>query len=125
MSVKMPYADYAFSKVNMSIKEYESGELDTIIRGISGAPRQTRPLSLPRSTMLEKEDVVLEPEKMVLNKNPEMTEKIETFKDYQAKRVEIQEKLKEIDADLDGFKEIPYSAADIAYFSVHLEAVAK
>ena len=115
VSVEMPYADYAFSKVNMSIRDYDNSNLDTIIRAISGNPKQARPLSLPRSTMLEKEDAILEPEKLKINKKPKMAEKIETYKEYERKRVEIQEKLKEINDDLNVVKQIPYEAADIAY----------
>ena len=115
VSVEMPYADYAFSKVNMSVKDYDNQNLDTIIRAISGNPRQARPLSLPRSTMLEKEDAILEPEKLKINKKPKMAEKIETYKEYETKQGEIADKLKEIDDDLSEVKQIPYEAANIAY----------
>ena len=116
VSVDMPYADYAFSKVNMSIKDYENADLDTIVRAISGDPRQARPVSLPRGTMLEKEDAILEPEKLMINKKPEMGEKIEKYTDYESKRVEQQESLKEINDDINKVKRsLKLKEADIAY----------
>lgn len=64
VSVKMPYADYEFSRVNMSVDQYKSQDINTIMRVITGND-EYRPLSLPSSSFSETEDTIIEAEKLL------------------------------------------------------------
>lgn len=66
--VEMPYATYEFRRVNMPIKAYGKSDLNLLARGITGSPDVVRPVSLPRGGLKETEDILLDPEKLGVNK---------------------------------------------------------
>jgi hypothetical protein len=62
---KIPYADYVFSKVSMSGKQYDLEDFNTIARSINGSDRVVRPVSLSRSNNFkEAEDMITETDKL-------------------------------------------------------------
>ena len=61
---EIPYADYVFNKINMAPEKYDSKDLNTILRAVTGAPGVVRPISLPRAGFLETEDMMVEAEKL-------------------------------------------------------------
>jgi len=68
---EIPYADYMFSRINMSTGNYDKKDMNTIIRAITGAPDVVRPISLPRAGFNETEDMLLEANKLrVKGRNP-------------------------------------------------------
>ena len=68
---EIPYADYMFSRINMSTGNYDKKDMNTIIRAITGAPDVVRPISLPRAGFNETEDMMLEANKLrVKGRNP-------------------------------------------------------
>lgn len=68
---EIPYADYMFSRINMSTGNYDKKDMNTIIRAITGAPDVVRPISLPRAGFNETEDMMLEASKLrVKGRNP-------------------------------------------------------
>ena len=90
VSTKMPYADYLFSRVNMPAKAYDNQDLDVIVRSISGDPKSTRALSIPRSgAMNETEDAFVEADKLMVNKADKVVAgKLDVYKPINAKRQE-------------------------------------
>ena len=67
----IPYADYEFRRVNMSLENYLSRDMNTIASTITGSPDVARPLSLPRSLQLkETEDAFVEAEKLKMQATP-------------------------------------------------------
>lgn len=63
VSVEMPYADYEFSKVNMSPTQYRRKDINTILKVVTGN-EEYRPLSLPSSEYYETESAIVEAEKL-------------------------------------------------------------
>jgi hypothetical protein len=61
---EIPYADYVFNKINMAPEKYDSRDMNTILRAVTGAPGVVRPIGLPRAGYLETEDMMLEAEKL-------------------------------------------------------------
>lgn len=62
---KIPYADYVFSRVPMSSKQYGIEDFNTIARSINGSDRVVRPVSLSRSGgFKESEDMITETDKL-------------------------------------------------------------
>jgi hypothetical protein len=62
---KIPYADYMFSKVPMSYKQYGILDFNTIARSINGSDRVVRPVSMSRSdSFKEAEDMITETDKL-------------------------------------------------------------
>jgi len=61
---EIPYADYVFSRVNMPVDKYDKKDINTILRSVTGAPDVIRPVSLPRASFLETEDMIVEAEKL-------------------------------------------------------------
>jgi hypothetical protein len=62
---KIPYADYMFSKVPMSYKQYNIQDFNTIARSINGSERVVRPVSMSRSgSFREAEDMITETDKL-------------------------------------------------------------
>lgn len=62
---KIPYADYIFSRVPMSSKQYGIEDFNTIARSINGSERVVRPVSLSRSgSFKEAEDMITETDKL-------------------------------------------------------------
>jgi hypothetical protein len=62
---KIPYADYMFSRVPMSSKQYGIEDFNTIARSINGSERVVRPVSLSRSgSFKEAEDMITETDKL-------------------------------------------------------------
>ena len=61
---EFPYADYVFNKINMAPDKYDSKDMNTILRAVTGAPGVVRPIGLPRAGFLETEDMMLEAEKL-------------------------------------------------------------
>ena len=62
---KIPYADYVFSRVPMSTKQYGIEDFNTIARSINGSDRVVRPVSLSRSGgFKESEDMITETDKL-------------------------------------------------------------
>jgi hypothetical protein len=61
---EIPYADYVFNKINMAPEKYDTKDMNTILRAVTGAPGVVRPIGLPRAGFLETEDMMLEAEKL-------------------------------------------------------------
>lgn len=61
---EIPYADYVFNKINMAPQKYDTKDMNTILRAVTGAPGVVRPIGLPRAGFLETEDMMLEAEKL-------------------------------------------------------------
>ena len=64
---KIPYADYVFTRINMRPDAYDYKDLDTIARSINGSSTVVRPVSLPRAGYFEKEDMMVEADKLRLS----------------------------------------------------------
>jgi len=64
---KMPYADYVFTRINMQPGAYDTKDLNTIARSINGSSTVVRPISLPRAGYFEKEDMMVEADKLRLS----------------------------------------------------------
>jgi hypothetical protein len=100
VSYKLPYAEYMFSRVNMTPKEYEAKDLNTIAKTITGTPRQTRPLSLPRMEMYETESAMPEMDK--LRRRPDVQtradveEKIPQYEQYRDRQKKAGETLTDL-----------------------------
>jgi hypothetical protein len=68
----IPYADYEFRKVNMSVQDYVAKDMNTIASTITGSPDVARPLSLPRSLAFrETEDAFVEADKLKMQATPQ------------------------------------------------------
>jgi len=79
---EIPYADYMFSRINMSAANYDKKDMNTIIRAITGAPDVVRPISLPRASFNETEDMMLEANKLrVKGRNPTL-KSVSTDKEF-------------------------------------------
>ena len=63
VSVEIPYADYEFSKVNMSPTQYRKRDINTILKVVTGN-EEYRPLSIPSSDFYETESAIVEAEKL-------------------------------------------------------------
>jgi len=63
----IPYPEYKFLRINMSIPEYERMDLNVLAKAVSGDPINTRPVGLPRSGWYENEDAVIEPDKFYVS----------------------------------------------------------
>ena len=61
---KIPYADYVFTRINMSPAAYDVRDLNTIAQSINGSPTVVRAVSLPRAGYYEKESMIPEPDKL-------------------------------------------------------------
>ena len=73
---EIPYADYMFRKVDMSLDAYRKKDLNTIARTITGSPDVARPMGIPRSLgFRETEDAFTESEKLQMKANPAETQK--------------------------------------------------
>jgi hypothetical protein len=66
VSTEIPYADYVFNTINMKPSNYDKKDMNTFLRSITGAPDVIRPVSLPRAGFNETEDMILEPEKLLV-----------------------------------------------------------
>lgn len=64
---KIPYADYVFTRINMRPDAYDAKDLGTIARSINGSSTVVRPISLPRAGYFEKEDMMVEADKLRLS----------------------------------------------------------
>ena len=64
---KMPYADYVFTRINMKPDAYDAKDLNTVARSINGSSTVVRPISLPRAGYFEKEDMMVEADKLRLS----------------------------------------------------------
>jgi len=64
LSVEFPYPEYKFLKVDMSEKDYDKMNMNVILKTISGDPKTTRPLGIPRGRLKETEDTFVEAEKL-------------------------------------------------------------
>ena len=61
---EMPYADYMLSRINLRPAEYDTKDLGAIARSITGSANVVRPISLPRGSFSETEDIMVEAEKL-------------------------------------------------------------
>jgi hypothetical protein len=73
---EVPYADYVFTKVNMTPANYDTKDLNTIAQSINGSPYVARPVSLPRASFYEKEDMIPEANKLTINDASSNIEKL-------------------------------------------------
>lgn len=96
LSYKMPYADYAFTRVNMPKAAYDKQSLDVVAQAISGVPGQPRALQLPRADYFETESAMVEADKMRLNMKPEsdVGAKIDEFQKINDRRRKVGEEMK-------------------------------
>jgi hypothetical protein len=73
---EVPYADYVFTKVNMTPANYDVKDLNTIAQSINGSPYVARPVSLPRAAYYEKEDMFPEANKLTVKDASSNIEKL-------------------------------------------------
>lgn len=103
VSYEMPYADYVFSRVNMSTDQYANKDLNTIARSITGVPGRARPLNLPRADMYETESAMPEMDKMRrrsdVQTQMEIAEKIPQYEKYRKRQKQAGENLNKIVSD--------------------------
>jgi hypothetical protein len=106
VSYEMPYADYVFSRVNMSTDQYAKKDLNTIARAITGVPGNARPLNLPRADMFETESAMPEMDKMRrrsdVQTQMEIAEKIPQYEKYRERQKQAGENLNRIVSDTKG-----------------------
>jgi uncharacterized protein YoaH (UPF0181 family) len=77
---EVPYADYVFTKVNMTTTNYDAKDLNTIAQSINGSPYVARPVSLPRASYYEKEDMIPEANKLIVKDATSNIEKLVSAK---------------------------------------------
>jgi hypothetical protein len=106
VSYEMPYADYVFSRVNMSTDQYANKDLNTIARSITGVPGRARPLNLPRADMYETESAMPEMDKMRrrsdVQTQMEIAEKIPQYEKYRERQKQAGENINKIVSDTKG-----------------------
>jgi hypothetical protein len=73
---EVPYADYMFTKVNMTPANYDVKDLNTIAQSINGSSYVARPVSLPRASYYEKEDMFPEANKLTVKDASSNIEKL-------------------------------------------------
>jgi hypothetical protein len=73
---EVPYADYVFTKVNMTPANYDAKDLNTIAQAINGSSSVARPVSLPRASYYEKEDMIPEANKLTVKDASSNIEKL-------------------------------------------------
>jgi hypothetical protein len=73
---EVPYADYMFTKVNMTPANYDAKDLNTIAQSINGSSYVARPVSLPRASYYEKEDMFPEANKLTVKDASSNIEKL-------------------------------------------------
>lgn len=116
VSYEMPYADYVFSRVNMSSSQYEKKDLNTIARAITGVPGNTRPLNLPRADMFETESAMPEMDKMRrrsdVQTQMEVAEKIPEYEKYRARQKAAGENINKIVSETKGVEMTQRQALD-------------
>lgn len=117
VSYEMPYADYVFSRVNMSIDQYEKKDLNAIAKTITGVPGNTRPLNLPRADMFETESAMPEMDKMRrrsdVQTQTEIAEKIPEYEKYRARQKAAGEKLNQLVSETKGIEMSQKQALDV------------
>lgn len=117
VSYEMPYADYVFSRVNMSTDQYEKKDLNTIARSITGVPGNTRPLNLPRADMFETESAMPEMDKMRrrsdVQTQTEIAEKIPEYEKYRARQKAAGEKINQLVSETKGIEMSQKQALDV------------
>lgn len=77
---EVPYADYIFTKVNMTPANYDAKDLNTIAQSINGSSYVARPVSLPRASYYEKEDMIPEANKLLVKDASSNIEKLVSAK---------------------------------------------
>ncbi len=77
---EVPYADYVFTKVNMTPANYDAKDLNTIAQSINGSSYVARPVSLPRASYYEKEDMIPEANKLLVKDASSNIEKLVSAK---------------------------------------------
>lgn len=77
---EVPYADYVFTKVNMTPANYDAKDLNTIAQSINGSSYVARPVSLPRASYYEKEDMIPEANKLIVKDASSNIEKLVSAK---------------------------------------------
>lgn len=117
VSYEMPYADYVFSRVNMSTDQYEKKDLNTIARSITGVPGNTRPLNLPRADMFETESAMPEMDKMRrrsdVQTQTEIAEKIPQYEKLRTRQKQAGEKLNQLVSETKGIEMSQKQALDV------------
>ena len=114
LETKMPYADYVFTRVNMTPSEYRNKDLDATLRTITGSPQGTRALQLPRSSgFFETESAYIESDKLKMGKNIEgMSQKKSVVDEFISKKRDLQDKLNDESAKLVGEYQRPMTSKD-------------
>ncbi len=117
VSYEMPYADYVFSRVNMSVDQYEKKDLNTIARSITGVPGNARPLNLPRADMFETESAMPEMDKMRrrsdVQTQTEIAEKIPQYEKFRARQKQAGENINKIVSETKGIEMSQKQALDV------------
>lgn len=116
VSYEMPYADYVFSRVNMSVDQYEKKDLNTIAKSITGVPGKARPLNLPRADMFETESAMPEMDKMRrrsdVQTQTEIAEKIPEYEKYRSRQKAAGENINKIVSETKGVEMTQRQALD-------------
>lgn len=111
---KIPYAEYAFTRVNMTPDEYRAKDLDATARTITGSPTGARALQLPRTSgFFETESAYIESDKLKMEKNIEgMSQKKSVVDDFISKKRDLQDKINDESAKLVGDYQRPMTDKD-------------
>ena len=59
----IPYPEWKFMRINLTPAEYDNADLNILAKSVSGDPKTTRTVGLPRNMFKEQEDIVIEPDK--------------------------------------------------------------
>jgi hypothetical protein len=105
---ELPYANYLFSRINMTPLAYDQKNLNVAARSLNGSSTIVRPVSLPRTgTFKETEDVFTEADKLkIYSAEKEVGAKYENI----SKRVTKEEELKKQLFDIgNSLKSVPLS----------------
>jgi len=97
---KIPYAEYAFTRVNMTPAEYRARDLDATARTITGSPTGTRALQLPRTSgFFETESAYIESDKLKMARNPEeLSKKKDIIDEFTERKRKLQDELTDLAA---------------------------
>jgi hypothetical protein len=97
---KIPYAEYAFTRVNMSPTEYRNKDLDATARTITGSPTGARALQLPRTSgFFETESAYIESDKLKMARNPEeLSKKKDIIDEFTERKRKLQDELTDLAA---------------------------
>lgn len=102
VGTKMPYAEYVFKRVNMSVDQYDAKDMNALARTITGSPTDVRPLQLPRGSTekpyYETESTMVEADKLNMKRmKGELGGKFKEFEQVNDKRIRLAQTIDELE----------------------------